>query len=120
MSKQTSLSFLVVMQFLIMSCSNTDQSLKNAPMNKLTLKLETEKNKFTLGEDVHIKVTLINQSLDTLLINNGFLIGYEEEEDREIYFSIFSADGKRYDLPKDHQADILPLPPTASSTCLDS
>jgi hypothetical protein len=93
-----------------MSCNDSGQSIKNVAMNKLVLQLEAEKNKFTINERVNLKVALINQSPDTLLINNGFLIGYEEEEDREIYFKIFSSDSKRYDFPKDHQADILPLP----------
>ena len=115
MFKQTILSILIVIQFTIMSCNDSSQSIKHATMNKLLLQLEIEKNKFSLNEIINIRATLVNQSPDTLLINNGFLIGYEEEEDREIYFKIFSSDGKRYDLPKDHQADILPLPHTQAN-----
>jgi hypothetical protein len=115
MSKQTLFSILIFLQLLQMSCNDSNQSLKNTTMNKLALKIEVEKKAFTVNDTIFIKATLINQSPDMVLINNRFLIGYEEQDDREIYFKIFSANGKRYDLPKDHQTDILPLAPTKTN-----
>lgn len=113
MSKQ--ILFLIFMPLIIISCNDASQSQKNTTMNKILLQLETEKKNFALNETISIKAILTNQSSDTLLINNRFLIGYEEQGDREIYFQIFSSDGRRYDLPKDHQADILPLAPSAAN-----
>ena len=81
-------------------------------MDKLELRLKVEKNQFTINDDIVINATLTNRSAEKLLVNNRFLIGYEEQDDREIYFRIFSSNGKRDDLPKDHQSDILPIPIT--------
>lgn len=115
MIKRTFFLIFSSLQLLIVSCKDSGQSSKNKTSDKLALQIQAEKKKSTLDEDINIKATLMNQSSDTLLINNSFLIGYEEQDDREIYFKIFSSDGKRYDLPEDHQTDILPVPPTQAN-----
>lgn len=93
---------------LIIACNNNQLS-KNESIEKLSLQLKISKKEFKINEPVFIETTLINQSSDTILVTNRFLIGYEEQSDRDIYFKIFSNDNKRYDLPVDHQSDILPI-----------
>lgn len=108
MFKQALFSILIIVQLLITGCSNSDDSLKSLKMNKLALHLAVREKEFALNESVIVEAVLRNQSNDTVLINNRFLIGYEKGEEREIYFRIFSKKGKRYDY-FENQADILPV-----------
>jgi hypothetical protein len=108
-------AFFVTIYFAVIGCNNSSRIINKDPMDKLQLIIKAEKNRLTTKDDIVVKAALVNQSSETLLVNDRFLIGYEERDDREIYFRIFSSNGKRHDLPEDHQADIFSLAITASN-----
>jgi len=83
----------------------------------VSLEITPTKKEYAAGEPVAFEAVMTNRSPDTITINNRFLLGYEERPgfERDLYFRIFTPDGKRYDLPSDHQADIDPIPSDAQS-----
>lgn len=81
-------------------------------LDMLSLEISPEKKAYRMGEPILFRAVLANDSQAAVIINNRFLVGYEEQDEREFYFRIFTPEGERYDLPSDHQADIFPKPIT--------
>jgi hypothetical protein len=103
------ISLIILLSIGVITTSSCKKPIPKPPFSKLSLKLEPQKQVYSIGEEVIVLANLSNQSKDTLVINDRFLFGYEEEFDREIYFRIYTENGDRYDLPEDHQTCIFPV-----------
>ncbi|MFL5765172.1 MAG: hypothetical protein ACJ77K_14610 [Bacteroidia bacterium] len=108
-----SILYFVLFLYLpvLTSCNHSANSETQSPA-KLSVTLESKKRTFKTDEEICFTVTLTNISSDTLVINRGLLIGYEDgfAAERDICFRIYREDGSRVKITDNDIVDIDGLP----------
>jgi len=77
----------------------------------LTLRVTSERTSYSRSIPIPLTVTLRNISTAAVLINGRLGVGYEDSVVRELYFTVYTADGQVLPVPNEARTDVHRMPP---------
>jgi hypothetical protein len=77
----------------------------------LTLTVTSERPSYSRGAPIPLTVTLRNISTAGVWVNGRMGVGYEDSPVRELYFTVYTADGQVLPVPDESRTDVHRMPP---------
>jgi hypothetical protein len=77
----------------------------------LTLMVTSERTSYSRGAPIPLTVTLRNISTVGVWVNGRMGVGYEDNPVRELYFTVYTADGQVLPVPDEARTDVHRMPP---------
>jgi len=84
---------------------------KHVMTSPLTLSATAAQTNFRPGEPIPVRLALRNVSASTMWVNRRLGAGYEDNVEREVYFTVFSAEGAVLPVPEEARVDVHRMPP---------
>jgi hypothetical protein len=84
---------------------------KHVMTSPIMLTATADHANFRTGEPIPVRLALRNASPSTIWVNRRLGAGYEDSVEREIYFTVFSADGAVIPVPDEARVDVHRMPP---------
>jgi hypothetical protein len=77
----------------------------------LTLTVTSERTSYSRGAPIQLTVTLRNMSTAGVWVNGRMGVGYEDSPVRELYFTVYTAEGQVLPVPDEARTDVHRMPP---------